>query len=133
MVPLIVIVFGLIQYGLYFWSYQGGADIARSAARMAAVGDPATCAAFRSRINAQISDIGTPTDSIIHRTYYDTAGTQVTGATAPISVGYTVKVQVEFKTIDLGFPFVPFVNGGWVAQRAEARVDYVPTHPEVSC
>ena len=34
---LLVIVFGSIQYGFYFWADQGGSDAARKAARLAAV------------------------------------------------------------------------------------------------
>jgi Flp pilus assembly protein TadG len=125
MVPLIMIMFGLIQYGLYFWALQGGADIARSAARVAAVSDTnyQHCPAFTSYINNQINTFGTTSGSIIHRTY-----TEATPGT--VNVGDTVTVQVEFKSIDLGFPFVPFIKGGWVAQRAQARVDFVPAQPD---
>ena len=31
MVPLLTLVFGILQYGLYFWSMQGGADTAGAA------------------------------------------------------------------------------------------------------
>src|SRR4051794_13686771 len=75
MVPLLVLLFGAIQYGLYFWAMQGGSDIARSAARSAAVGDTTTktCTAFRSDIRDQIKGVSGDTSSAtITRSYADT-------------------------------------------------------------
>ena len=40
MTPLLMIIFGIMQYGFYFWAMQGGADAGRQAARLAAVGNP---------------------------------------------------------------------------------------------
>lgn len=122
--PVIVLVFGLIQYGLYFWAMQGGSDIARSATRLAAVGSPADCAAFRSAIRDQIDDLsGSGSTATITRTYQRQTPTKV-------SVGDTVNVQVSFNSIDLHFPFLPFIHDGQVTSQAQARVDFVPTQPE---
>src|SRR4051794_35145173 len=74
MLPLVVLIFGAIQYGLYFWAMQGGSDIARSAARMAAVGDTSTttCAAFQNSIKDQINSLsGNGAGATITRTYTD--------------------------------------------------------------
>lgn len=124
MIPLVALLFGLIQYGLYFWAYQGGSDIARSAARLSAVGDPATCAAFKSEIRSQIGGLASDASTaVVKRTYAKTDPTQV-------SIGDKVTVTVQFKSLDLHFPFVPFINDGLVTAQADARVDYVPTQPE---
>ena len=128
MVPLIALLFGLIQYGLYFWAMQGGSDIARSAARLAAVGDPASCAdvgaqkGFVSQVKDQIGSFGNKTGAKVTRTY-------TTATPGTVAVGDTVLVQVKFKSIDMHFPFVPFIDNGWVEQSAQARVDYVPAQP----
>src|SRR4051794_36780881 len=60
MLPLVVLIFGAIQYGLYFWADQGGSDIARSAARDSSVGEPTTvtCVNFRAAIRDQINHLG---------------------------------------------------------------------------
>ena len=42
-------------------------------------------------------------------------------------------VTVTFNAIDLNIPFVPFPDNGTVTQSAEARVENVPTAPEVCC
>lgn len=132
MMPLLVLVFGLIQYGLYFWAMQGGSDIARSAARIAAVDDAATstCAAFRADIRDQINGLsGSGATATITRTYVDSE------APAGVSIGDKVEVSVQFKSVDLHFPFVPFIHDGVVSSSGTARVDYVrdPDNPPASC
>ena len=75
MLPLVVLIFGLIQYGLYFWAMQGGADIARTAARAAAANDPltSTCVAFRADVRDQINGLaGSGSTATITRTFVDT-------------------------------------------------------------
>ena len=124
MLPLVMLIFGLIQYGLYFWAIQGGSDIARSAVRMAAVDDEgtATCTAFRSDVRGQIDDlVGSGSTSTVTRTYVDSDGT------AGVSVGDKVKVSVTFKSVDLHFPFVPFIHDGVVNSTATARLDNLRT------
>lgn len=124
LLPLLYIVFGIIQYGLYFWAYQGGSDVTRSAARVAAVGEQPTCAAFRSDIAAQIDGLsGVVEPADIDRVYRQQDPTRVT-------VGDTVTVTVRFKSVDMHLPFIPFISDGWVESSARARVDYVPVAPE---
>lgn len=123
-IPVLVLVFGLIQYGLYFWSLQGGSDVARSAARLAAVGKPASCSEFRAEIQSQIDALaGAGATDTIERTYS-------TATPGEVAVGDRVKVVVEFQSIDLHFPFVPFIDHGRVTAKAETRVEYVPSQPE---
>lgn len=126
MLPVIVLLLGMVQYGFYFWAMQGGSDIARSAARLSAVGRPATCAEFRSDISSQVNDLtGTGATASIERTYDRQTPAEVT-------VGDTVAVVVRFRSPDMHFPFIPFINDGLVTARAESRVDFVPSQPE-SC
>ena len=122
---LLILVFGLIQYGLYFWALQGGADAARYAARLSAVGDPASCSAFRSNVTDNIGPYlrGTPT---ITRDYDKAEGN--TGS--DVEIGDTVTILLQFDSIDLNFPLVPFLNDGEVTQTVETRVDYVKDQPE---
>ena len=127
---LLLVVFGSIQYGLYFWAVQGGSSAAREAARLGAVGKPAACGDFRSYVADRL---GTTNDSDFpvwtSRTYRDGAGATV--APADVEVGDIVSVTVEFRSLDLHLPLVPFINKGIVFQNADARVDYVPLLPEV--
>lgn len=124
MIPLLVIIFGLIQYGLYFWAYQGGSDVARSAARLSAVGEPAGCDDFIEKIEKQVGSLAASAGSTEVTRTYDMS------APPNVQVGDTVTVTVKFKSVDLNFPFVPFIDDGVVTATALARVDYVPNPPE---
>ncbi len=124
MVPLIILLFGVVQYSLYFWSLQGGSDIARSAARMASVGNPPDCASFKSSVQSQVSGLLTSASpATIRRTYTQQSPGSVT-------VGDMVTVTVSFSTPDLHFPFIPFINNGVVTSSAQSRVDFVPSQPQ---
>lgn len=122
---LLLLVFALIQWGLYFWAYQGGADAARQAARTSAVGSLATCADLASNIDDALGNLATDTPDVT-RTYEPGAG----NTSGDVQAGDFVKVSVSYQTIDLNFPFVPFINDGEVTQTAEARVEYAKTQPE---
>jgi Flp pilus assembly protein TadG len=121
---LLLLVFGTIQYGMYFWAMQGGSDVARSAARRAAVGDPATCADFRATVLSDIDGLtGSGATATVTRTYQ-------TAIPSTVQVGDVVTVHVEFSSFDLQVPFLPFVNNGEVTATVKSRVDFVPQQPE---
>jgi Flp pilus assembly protein TadG len=121
-VLLITLLFGILQYSLYFWSLQSGANAAREAARQAAVGE-LTCTEFEDAVldNAQGEDTTQPI--VAARTYY-TDASMATQAN-PAVVGGVVKVTVSFHSFDLNFPFIPFIDGGVVAEQGVARVENV--------
>ena len=125
---LLLLILGLIQYGFYFWSMQGGSSAAREAARRGAVGEPATCTSFRTYVRDRIGSAGDAGTATITRTYTTPAGAP--RAAADVEVGDLVKVRVEFDSYDMNIPFLPFVDDGQVKQSAEARVEYVRTAPE---
>ena len=66
---LLLLVLGMIQYGLYFWSAQGGSSAAREAARRAAVGDYTACTAFHDDVRGRIDSLGDAANATITRTY----------------------------------------------------------------
>lgn len=127
---LLLLVFGIVQYGFYFWAMQGGTSAAREAARRAAVGDPAECTAFRSFVRARIASLGDEAGATITRTYTSPEGAARTSG-ADVEVGDLVSVTVTFESIDLNLPFVPFIDDGVVSQSGDSRVDYRPSTPEV--
>lgn len=125
---LFTLIFGTIQYGLYFWSLQSGAHAAREAARQAAVG-ALSCPDFKTAVlnNSRGEQTGTVSAK---RTFY-TDATMATGSSPP-AIGHVVKVVVTFDSIDLGLPFVPFIDKGRVSEQAVARVENVTTN-SVNC
>ena len=126
---LLLIVFGLIQYGFYFWSMQGGSSAAREAARRAAVGEPVLCDDFRDYVKERIGVTGDKDSAEITRTYTD----EVTGADVEpddVEVGNVVTVTVTFQSYDMNIPFVPFIDDGVVSQTADSRVEFFSDEPE---
>jgi len=124
MLPMLVLLFGAIQYGIYFWAMQGGSDIVRGAARQSSVGDGATstCSAFRADVRSQINGLtGSGSTATITRKFIDTSS-----PADGLTPGDKVRVSVKFKSADLHFPFIPIVNGGLITSTSESRVDFVP-------
>lgn len=112
---LLMLTLGMIQYGFYFWSLQGGASAARDAARRASVGQPTSCAAFRTAVTENLAGLSSGSVTIT-RTF----------STVPPQPGSDVVISVAFDSHDLNVPVVPFIDDGRITQRASARVDYVP-------
>ena len=101
---LLVLVFGLLQYGLYFWAAQGGSNAAREAARRAAVGEYPVCADFQSYVTDRIDALGDADAAVITRTYSNGPAPNVAANLEP---GDVVTVVVTFNALDLNIPFDP--------------------------
>jgi Flp pilus assembly protein TadG len=115
---LFILLFGIIQYGLFFWQLQGGAAAAREGARYSAVGSW-SCATLNSEMTSRVPAGGTVT---VTRTYIpDPAGT---GTASSPKTGDDVKVTVSFNTVAIG-GLVPMPNNGVVLSEAQARVETV--------
>ena len=123
---LLLIVFGIIQYGMYFYASQGGSDVARDLARRAAVSDPSIrdCNALRAKAVAATQELTGTKNVTVTRTYVDRDTNAI--VTAP-SLGDTVRIRLTFDSFDLQMPVLPFVDHGRVTSQAEARVDYLPS------
>jgi Flp pilus assembly protein TadG len=124
-VVFLTLVFGMIQYSLFFWSTQSAANAAREGARRGSVGQ--TCADLTANTLSYIKlRDNTPT---ITRRYY--AATDTTFST-PITAtnGANVRIVIIYNSTDLHFPFVPFFNNGAVRDTAVSRVEnYSSTTP----
>ncbi len=127
---LFLLIFGILQWGLYFWAAQGGANAAREAARRAAVGYPTTCADFESYVRDRIDALGDVDGANITRTY---ANGPAPNVASKLETGDVVTVTVTFDAIDLNIPLVPYPANGTVTQSAEARVETTPTDVAEVC
>jgi len=119
-VLLFTLVFGIIQYGFYFWASQVGSSAVRDAARYSAVGAQ-DCTSLRSLVTDQMGGaaLGATTTT---RTY----------STTPAKAGVPVTVTIRYQALNIGFPFVPIPNGGEITQSAQARVERA-TIKSVNC
>ncbi len=109
---LIVLVFGIIQFSLWFWAWQVGGHAAREAARFAAV-HPCDTAGIQGTAGSRLA--GPPVDS--------TPTVGVTRSGSPLKVGDDVTVQISFASINLHF-FPGF--DAVVTKSATSRVENLP-------
>jgi len=128
LVPLLLlVVLATVQYGSYFYARQGGSDVARDAARRAAVGDQKTCAAFRSEVESRVAELaGAGEVTVVKRTYTKSPPSRP-GDLLP---GDQVTVEISFTSMDLNVPFVPVPDNANVIAKVTSRLEYVPTQPE---
>ena len=110
-IPLITLLFGIMQFSLWFWAWQAGGHAAREAARVAAVSpcdDGAIVAAGDGPLD------GPPAATV---------PTISPSKTSPVKVGDPITVTVEFDAIDVGF--FPWLDPT-VTKSATSRVENVP-------
>lgn len=106
---MLLILFGIMQYGYHYWALETASATAREAARRAAVGTDWTCTAAEARAAAEMAATGTVT---------------VTRSPSPLTQGGLVTVTVSFPSLDIGI--VPIPHNGVVTQTATARVESLP-------
>ncbi len=121
-VVFLTLVFGMIQYSLYFWSTQSAANATRDAARRGAVGQTCTDMTNQSRNNTKLVASG----YVVTRRYYAPTDTSFTTPVAA-ATGNNVRVVLTYQSVDLHFPFVPFLSNGAVRETAVARVENFST------
>jgi Flp pilus assembly protein TadG len=121
LIPLVTLVFGIVQYGLYFYSSQVGASTAREAARRLAVGDCDTAGALRSFIENRLGSASTASPSIA--TSYKTSLGSPIPSGDPVEIGGTVTVTITFQSVDMNFPFIPVPDGAQITRAVDARVE----------
>lgn len=126
---LLMLVFGVIQFSLWFFSAQSGSSAAREAARRSAVGQ-LDCSDLASSASSDAQLVAS--DFSIKRSYYGSAYASVTDGTptkaaGSVQVGDSVRVVLSYKTIDLHLPLIPTPGSGGVpgqvTESAVARVE----------
>lgn len=105
------LLFGIIQFGIWFWSWQQGAHAAREASRIAAVNP---CVAGNITTAAQDALDGAPIDGV--------ATVSVTKP-SPVKVGEDISVRIQFSAADMGF--FPFFDPA-IDKTATSRIENVP-------
>jgi Flp pilus assembly protein TadG len=114
--PLVVaVMFGIIQYGIYFWGRSTAAASAREGARQLAVGTDWTCtqAAALEKTNHAGRSV------VVTRRYLNASNTA--------AIGDLVEVTVTART--LAPTLLPVPGDGQITEVATARVENIPTDP----
>lgn len=124
----IPLLFAMIQYSFYFWSTQSAANAARDAARRGAVGQ--TCSDLLASVNANTKLIESGTLTVTRR-YYSPSATAFTAANevTPSNTA-NVRIVITYNSLNLHFPFVPFIQNGAVRETSLEKVEnYTTTAP----
>jgi len=119
-VLLLTLLFGIIQYGYYFFQLNATTAAAREAGRLAAVGVE-DCPSYLSEAKARASGLNSA-DLTIRLTFQ--------GATP--TVGNLATVVADYKPQKFGFPFIPLPSGD-ISQTAKIRVEQVAPDGPSSC
>jgi Flp pilus assembly protein TadG len=121
---MLLLIFGLVQYGYLFWALTTASANAREAARKLVVGqDWVTC------VQPKIAEhAGQPALSSVVSSY---RWTDSAGATLarPVQRGDYVEVTVAFDSLHLHLPFLPMPDGGRVEESSRRQVENVPVSP----
>lgn len=135
---LMLLLFGIIQYGLHFFAKQSAVSAVREAARRTAVGDLVACgsnptsttppavASFRRFVYDQVN-LGTD-NMTITRSFKDatTGSARTPGQAADI-----MTVTVKFDAFDLGL--IPLPGDGTISSSVQSRVENVNSPGPAAC
>jgi Flp pilus assembly protein TadG len=118
--PLLILFFGMVQYGMYFYSAQVGSNTANATARQLSVGNCQNATSLATFVDGQLGAAKTAPASIT-TTYKNSDGTAATAST--VKTGGTVTLSISFDTLNMNFPFVPFLSDPQIDRTVQARVE----------
>ncbi|MGH3507862.1 MAG: TadE family protein [Nocardioidaceae bacterium] len=126
------LLFGLIQYGMYFYATNAASSAAREALRRAVVGDCQTDTEVTTLVKNQTQgaaedDSDSPTTGTIE--YLDPGTENV--ITDP-EVGDEVRITVELKAMGVG-AFIPQPHGGNITREAVGRLEDLEKLSATAC
>jgi Flp pilus assembly protein TadG len=113
-VLLLTLLFGILQYGYYFYQLSSANAASREGARLAATG-VSDCAKFRQAVISRTSGITLKASDI-------TTSVTTAPAASPDD-GDVVNVTIVFSPTKFGFPFVPFIDGTTQSEVGKARIE----------
>jgi Flp pilus assembly protein TadG len=114
---LFLVMFGIMQYGLYFWSTSTAAASAREAARQMSVGTAWGCTRDQAADKASGAAFdGAPSVSMAYLNDANVA-----------KIGDQLRVTVSLQAFDL--QLIPLPNDGAITESVDARVENVPRAP----
>ena len=128
LVPFLTLLFGLLQYGLYFYSAQSGSFVTSRTVRQLSVGNCQNSTQLKAYVLSQLGSATTASSVSdpklkVQSTYVDSNGN-----TIPVNsdaIGEKVQLKVEFPTLNMHFPFVPFLSDSTVKRTLDARIEDV--------
>jgi Flp pilus assembly protein TadG len=124
MLPLLYLVFGLIQYGWYFYAMQSGSSAVGDAARRVAVGNCQTTAQVQQLIFDHLGSATTASNSTGVSTTVTYVKADGSGpAASPGEIGGAGTITATFPTLNMQFPLIPVPNGGTITRTNVTRIE----------
>lgn len=128
MLPLIYLVFGVIQYGLYFYSTQTGTYAVQQGARRLSVGDCTSTSQLQTFLHDKLANGATTAAESALTPQVDWTHTNSDGSTTAVTagsaqVGDSVTLSLTYPALNMHFPYIPLPNGGDVTRTSTAMVE----------
>jgi Flp pilus assembly protein TadG len=123
LIPMLYLIFGVIQYGWYFYAMQSGSAAVGNAARGVAVGSCQSVSDVQSLLKGQLGAATTASSASQINTTLTYVNTDGTPDTSPGHVGGSITVTATFPTLNMHFPFIPVPNNGDVTRTNVARIE----------
>ena len=126
LIPLLWILFGLIQYGWYFFAMQTGTNATSDAVRRVSVGSCQNSTALQTFVQNRLGSARSGTTAVTLTEVFqkwDTVNHVYVSDTSPGTVGGKVSLTVTFQSADFHFPLIPVPDGGQVTRTVTARIE----------
>ena len=124
LIPMLYLIFGVIQYGWYFYAMQAGSSAVGDAARRIAVGNCQTTSEVQGVIFNHLGAATTASSSSGIATTITYGKADGSGpASSPGEIGGSVTVTATFPTMDMHFPLIPVPGSGQITRTNVARIE----------
>jgi len=124
LIPLLYLVFGLVQYGWYFYAMQSGSSAVGDAARRIAVGNCQTTSQVKTVIYDHLGAATTASSASGITATITYAKADGSGpASSPGEIGGAVTLTATFPTLNMHFPLIPVPDDGNVTRTNVARIE----------
>jgi len=120
---MLYLVFGLIQYGWYFYAMQSGSSAVGDAARRVAVGNCQTVGEVQTLLKNNLGAATTASSASGITTTVVYTAADGSPAPAPGEIGGSVTVTATFPTLNMHFPFIPVPDSGTITRTNVARIE----------
>ena len=121
--PLLILFFGMIQYGMYFYAAQVGSNVANGAARQLSVGNCQGAGALQSYVDNNLG-VASTSSAVVTTRWKNVDGSSPASPQAKnVTIGGSVVVSVSFRTLNMHLPLVPFLSDPRVERTVQARVE----------
>jgi|KBSMisStaDraftv2_1062788.scaffolds.fasta_scaffold108006_3 Flp pilus assembly protein TadG len=124
LIPMLYLIFGVIQYGWYFYAMQAGSSAVGDAARRIAVGNCQTTSQVQGVIFNHLGAATTASSASGIATTITYVKADGSGpASSPGEIGGSVTVTATFPTMDMHFPLIPVPGSGQITRTNVARIE----------